>query len=213
MVGILLDNEKVFRHLEILSKRKEINLCQIETSRNFDLPFKYAISNGNPYMNLIIFQQLVNEGCNLIIYISEMKGIPYLCNLVGVNYKDRELLPEEPTFIKLNDERVVPIEIELRFDNRDLGLIYAGVALDIQTLFIKIPEDNQEKHFNLLSSILAEKLNAILISEARAFRDNSGIIDLGLAILDSFDKVSDSLVYYAKMKNQSEEKDGRKETK
>lgn len=208
MVGILFDNEKVFKNLEVLSKKKEINFCQIEDSRDFDLPIKYSVSNGNQYMNLILLQQLINEDSNIVIYMSEMEGIPSLCNITGVRY-EQGLLPDEPVFIRLNDERLLPIEIELRFNNRDLGIIYAGVALEIQLLIIKIPKDNQEIHYNELNSILAEKLNSILISEVRNFRDNSGIIDLGLAILDSFDKVSDSLIYYAKMNNKLE--DNRKE--
>ena len=203
MVGILLDNEKVFKHLEILSKRKEMDLCQIVDNKEFALPIKYSVSNGNQYMNMILLQQLIDEDCNIVIYISEMEGIPEVCNIIGVNY-EKELLPEEPVFIRLNDERILPIEIELRFNNKDLGVIYTGVALDIQLLIIKIPKENQEIHYNTLNGILSEKLNSILISEARSFRDNSGILDLGLAILDSFDKVSDSLVYYAKMNNKIE---------
>ena len=209
MVGILLDNEKVFKNLEVLSKRKELNLCQLEDNKDFGLGFKYVVSNGNQYMNMILLQQLINEDSNIVIYISEMKGIPKLSNIIGVKY-DKELLPEEPIFIRLNDERLLPIEIELRFNNKDLGLIYTGVALDIQLLIIKIPDINQEIFYNSLNEILSKNLEAILVSEARKFRDSSGIVDLGLAILDSFDKVSDSLVYYAKTKNLSEE-DKRKE--
>ena len=78
-------------------------------------------------------------------------------------------------------------------------------------MIIKIPKENQDIHFNTLNRILSEKLDSILISEARNFRDNSGIVDLGLAILDSFDRVSDSLIYYAKTKNLSED-ERRKET-
>ena len=203
MVGILIDNEKIFKNLEILSKRKNSNICQIEDNNEFDLKIKYSVSNGNQYMNMILLQQLINEGCNLILYISEMKEIPQICNIIKVNY-EKELIPEEPNLIRLNDEWILPIEIELRFNNRDLGLIYTGVALDIQLLIIKIPKENQVFQYNLLNKILSEKLNAILISEARMYRENSGIIDLGLAILDSFDRVSDSLIYYAKMNNNLE---------
>lgn len=211
MVGILLDNEKVFKNLEILSKKKETELCQIRDNKEFALPIKYVVSNGNQYMNMILLQQLINEENNIVIYISEMEGIPEICNITGVKYEEKELLPDEPVFIKLNDERILPIEIELRFNNRDLGLIYMGVALDIQLLIIKIPKENQDIHFNTLNRILSERLDSILISEARNFRDNSEIVDLGLAILDSFDRVSDSLIYYAKTKNLSED-ERRKET-
>lgn len=204
MVGILLDNEKIFKNLEVLSKRKELNLCQLEDNKDFGIGFKYVVSNGNQYMNMILFQQLINEDCNIVIYISEMKGIPKISNIIGVKY-DRELLPGEPVFIRLNDNKLLPIEIELRFDNKDLGLIYTGVALDIQLLIIKIPDINQEIFYNFLNDILSKNLEAILISEAKTFRDNSGIIDLGLAILDSFDRVSDSLTYYARTKNLSKE--------
>lgn len=204
MVGILLDNEKIFKNLEVLSKRKELNLCQLEDNKDFGIGFKYVVSNGNQYMNMILFQQLINEDCNIVIYISEMKGIPKISNIIGVKY-DRELLPGEPVFIRLNDDKLLPIEIELRFDNKDLGLIYTGVALDIQLLIIKIPDINQEIFYNFLNDILSKNLEAILISEAKTFRDNSGIIDLGLAILDSFDRVSDSLTYYARTKNLSKE--------
>lgn len=204
MVGILLDNEKIFKNLEVLSKRKKLNLCQLEDNKDFGIRFKYVVSNGNQYMNMILFQQLINEDCNIVIYISEMKGIPKISNIVGVKY-DRELLPGEPVFIRLNDDKLLPIEIELRFDNKDLGLIYTGVALDIQLLIIKIPDINQEIFYNFLNDILSKNLEAILISEAKTFRDDSGIIDLGLAILDSFDRVSDSLTYYARTKNLSKE--------
>lgn len=204
MVGILLDNEKIFKNLEVLSKRKELNLCQLEDNKDFGIGFKYVVSNGNQYMNMILFQQLINEDCNIVIYISEMKGIPKISNIIGVKY-DRELLPGEPVFIRLNDDKLLPIEIELRFDNKDLGLIYTGVALDIQLLIIKIPDINQEIFYNFLNDILSKNLEAILISEAKTFRNNSGIIDLGLAILDSFDRVSDSLTYYARTKNLSKE--------
>lgn len=204
MVGILLDNEKIFKNLEVLSKRKKLNLCQLEDNKDFGIRFKYVVSNGNQYMNMILFQQLINEDCNIVIYISEMKGIPKISNIIGVKY-DRELLPGEPVFIRLNDNKLLPIEIELRFDNKDLGLIYTGVALDIQLLIIKIPDINQEIFYNFLNDILSKNLEAILISEAKTFRDNSGIIDLGLAILDSFDRVSDSLTYYARTKNLSKE--------
>lgn len=204
MVGILLDNEKIFKNLEVLSKRKELNLCQLEDNKDFGIGFKYVVSNGNQYMNMILFQQLINEDCNIVIYISEMKGIPKISNIIGVKY-DRELLPGEPVFIRLNDNKLLPIEIELRFDNKDLGLIYTGVALDIQLLIIKIPDINQEIFYNFLNDILSKNLEAILISEAKTFRNNSGIIDLGLAILDSFDRVSDSLTYYARTKNLSKE--------
>lgn len=204
MVGILLDDEKIFKNLEVLSKRKKLNLCQLEDNKDFGIRFKYVVSNGNQYMNMILFQQLINEDCNIVIYISEMKGIPKISNIVGVKY-DRELLPGEPVFIRLNDDKLLPIEIELRFDNKDLGLIYTGVALDIQLLIIKIPDINQEIFYNFLNDILSKNLEAILISEAKTFRDDSGIIDLGLAILDSFDRVSDSLTYYARTKNLSKE--------
>lgn len=206
MVGILIENEKIFKNLEILSKRKELNLCQLKDNKDFGVRFKYVVSNGNEYMDIILLQQLINEDCNIVIIISEMKGIPTLCNITGVNYKE-ELLPEEPIFIRLNDERILPIEKELRFKDKDLGLIYEGVVLDIQLLMIKIPDINQEIHFNTLNCILSEKLESILISEAKIYRDSSGVIDLGLAILDSFNKVSDSLIYYAKTKNLEKEKD------
>lgn len=210
MVGILLDNEKIFKNLEVISKKRETEICQIRDNKEFALQMKYVVSNGNQYMNMILLQQLINEESNIIIYISEMEGILEICNIIGVKY-EKDLLPEEPVFIRLNDERILPIEIELRFNNRDLGLIYMGVALDIQLLIIKIPKENQDIHFNTLNRILSEKLDSILISEARNFRDNSGIVDLGLAILDSFDRVSDSLIYYAKTKNLSED-ERRKET-
>ena len=211
MVGILFENESLFNKLGIIKKPKDFNSCQLYTCNDFNFPFNYTVSNSNIFMHTILTQQLADANSNIIIFISEAEGIPKLFNITGIDAKIE--LPDNPTLIQFNDNSIMKVDIEIRFNSKESGVLYVCTALDIQLMLLMIPKDSANDYIKL-NEIFNTKLNLILESEFNTFKF-SGLekADLGYAILNSFEKVADNLVYYAKTIAKTKENEYNKSSK
>ena len=198
MVGFLFESENTFNNLNIIKKPDNFEICQIAFCTEYDYKFAYTVSNGNPYMHQILTQQLINEDSNIVVFLSEIEGLSNNCNITDI--KSNIELPEEPKLVKLNSDLVLQGTIELNINSIESGIVYTCSALDSQLLLLKIPKNVIEAYM-ILNKILSDKINDILKSERDAYKKDGDMIDLGYAMLDAFNKVTDKLVYFAKTNN------------
>ena len=184
MVGILINLPKNLQQTGLIDDSffTECFPGEVYQSDSYDLPVLYSFTYDTPYQAAASAQQLVDEGCTLLIYLSgckvSRKNTPIYC----IDFKTRINwnCTEFPLkFIGFIDKSVVKSSIssdpdsELPIDENFIGIANACVVNDIPILaLMDRPETVEETDYAMLGGLLRKKLPNILKTDYKNNQDD-----------------------------------------
>ena len=203
MVGVLFDTRRIAENIRIIDILNASETYNVLKSEEFNDTICYAVSDGNPFAAAVVAQKLIDEGVNLIVYLYQRENRQKdIENIIEI----RDFIYPDVMLAHLTDDGIKKVHIDVGFAGNLIGVLAASAIHDVQCLALSAGEED----FDDLSSILREKMNAMIDAEQGMYGPGDAETQaLARSFVGAFDKAVSKLEMITEVKASLKKDEGK----